>query len=84
MGVSGLSVCGLSPGACRYVIPRTYSWRGHVGIGWGVSGRVGVEFGAVGQVCADGVVVEVGAAGFELVPVKDKVVGVATLPDGNF
>ena len=46
-----------------------------------VGGGVGVEFGSDGQVGTDRVLVDVGAAGFEVVGVEDEVVSEASLPD---
>ena len=48
-----------------------------------VGGGVGVELGAGCEVGADGVLVDVEAAGFEVVGVEDQVVGEASLPYGE-
>ena len=54
------------------------------GLGWGeIGGGVGVEFGGGDEVGADRVLVDVSAAGFEVIAVEDEMVGVATLPDGK-
>ena len=44
---------------------------------------MGVEFGGGAEVGADGVLVDVGAAGFEAGQIGDEVVGVAALPGGE-
>jgi len=46
-------------------------------------GGVGIEFGGGDEICADGILVDVGAAGFEVIAVEDEVVGEASLPDGE-
>jgi len=46
-----------------------------------IGGGVGIEFGGGDEVGADRVLVDVVAAGFEVVAIKDEVVGVAALPD---
>jgi hypothetical protein len=48
-----------------------------------MGGGEGVELGAGDEVGADGVLVDVGAADFELFGVADAVVGEASLPDGE-
>ena len=49
-----------------------------------IGGGVGVEFGGGDEVGADGVLVDVGAAGFEVIVVEDEMVGIAALPDWKF
>ena len=44
---------------------------------------IGVLLGVIGQVAADGVLVDVVAADFEVVAVADAVIGVAPLPRGE-
>ena len=45
---------------------------------------MGVAFGGGGEAGADGVLVDVGAVGLEVLSVLDEVVGEAALPDGEF
>ena len=52
-------------------------------MGWG-GGGVGVEFGLGGQVCSDGILVDVRDAGGVVVLIGDPVVCVASLPDVEF
>jgi len=50
----------------------------------GAGGGVGIEFWCGSEAGADGIVVEIGAADFQVIFVADAVVGEAALPDGGF
>jgi len=67
--------------ACRRVAsPPLFFCRWDLGP---IRGGVRVEFGGGDEVGTDGVLVDVGAAGFKMFAVEDEVVGEAALPDGK-
>jgi hypothetical protein len=52
--------------------------------GWVVGGGVGIKLCRSGEAGADGVLVDVVAAGLEVGTIDDEVVSIAALPDGEF
>lgn len=71
--------------------PRDFAGLARVWLIWGLDrvsesvggcgGRPRIDFGGGNEVCADGILVDVGLADFELGSVADAVVGEASLPD---